>query len=277
MLLLIGGLLATAAVLIIGAPRILTVGAWRMRFPRLALAIWHSAFLVGVAALLGSLVVAVATSMMLPSGGRDAWVEPTVLVLFGWGGLTIVGAVIALVAAQAEPLANADRRTQMQFSLLAAASRCQQVHGIDVVIVDSALPIAVSVPGPDARVVVASCLERELSKSELRAVIEHERAHLIQHHGAILRLAQLNRACLPGLLASRELDRTTNLLIELIADDTAARAVGAVNTANALVKVGNLRSDESMLLRARRLASRPPAGSMSTARRVRRTIAGLSA
>ncbi|PPF34374.1 hypothetical protein C5C10_09205 [Rathayibacter sp. AY1A3] len=268
---------ALACVMMLAAPAFLASSSWRLRFPRLALTLWYATFAGGVLALTASLLVSVLAAVLTRQTHDDVnWVEPTVLVVFGWVGLAACGALLALVFAQAEPLAHAERRLQAQFSLLAAMSSCRQVRGVDVVTVESDLPVALSVPGAEPRVILSTRLVAELSPVQLRAVIEHERAHLVQRHGLVSQIARLNRLCLPVLPAARELERTTSLLIELIADDAAARQVGAVNVANALAIVGRLNGDEAMLLRAHRLATRPPRGSLTTSGRVRRTLASLA-
>jgi Zn-dependent protease with chaperone function len=275
---LVGSLLLSAILFMVAAPVILSYGAWRTRWPRLALAAWHGAFLCGVLCLAASLIVAILAAVAQGRGQLSNWFEPTALVFFGWVGLAVLGGLLALLFAHAEPISQADRRRQAEFSLLAAnpTSTCRQVHGFDVVIVESGAPIALSVPGPESRIVISSCLTNALSAPQLRAVIEHERAHLTQHHRLVSRIAYLNRVCLPMLPAARQLRRTTSLLVELIADDEAARQVGAVNTANALLATAQLSGDEAMTLRARRIAARPPRGSLSSSTRVRRTLATLA-
>lgn len=273
--LVILGLLTLALTLITGAPVLLSRGAWRLSYPRLALAFWYGALLAGLTAIISSILITLitVTSMQNTATPTLFWVEPTALVIFGWVALAGVGAGIALLAIRAEPLAEKDRHTQAEFTLLAAMSECENHYGIDVVIVDSDAPVALSIPGPEERIIISSRLVNELTAPELRSVIEHERAHLTGRHGRLMQIAQLNSSCLPILPAARELERTTQLLIELIADDNAARRSGAVHTANALDKIGALTGDESMQLRARRVAERPPHGSLTTSRRLRSRLA----
>ena len=269
-MLIVAILLVAAAAAVFVAPLPLTLGSWRMRFPRLALFLWHGVFVAGLAAAFASLVLSLALAVTLDSGTGNGhgWLGPTVIVVAGWIGLVSVGGVLALVFSRMEPITNALRQTQEQFNLLAASAayRSVRIGRVDVVFIDSDLPMALSFAGPRARILVASRLEDELSPAELRAVIEHERAHVTGRHGFIAQLAQLNRACLPGLLGAREFHRATQLLIELIADDSAARVCGVANTVGALDRLGRIQDNAAMILRARRLESRPP---RSSARRVR--------
>lgn len=265
-------LLAAAAVLVLLGPCVLSHGAWRIRHPRLALAAWHGALLAGAGCVLASLAWTLieVTTAGPGSSASVPWIQPTALALFAYAGLGGVGGLAALALTHAEPRVEADRRAQAEFALLAARADARHECGLDVVVVPAEAPIALGIPGPLRLVVIASRLEQELSPAQLRAVVEHERAHLVQHHGLLNRFAELNRTCLAFLPASRGLERSTRLLIELIADDCAARRAGAVHLANALLKIGTLRNDEAMLLRAARIASRPPRGSLSSSRRLRR-------
>jgi Zn-dependent protease with chaperone function len=238
---------------------LLARGAWRITYPRITLGLWNAAFLSGLAALAASLcwsitlVIATPSSKSVPNG----WFDPTVIVVFAWVGLAVVGGALALVVSRVEPMDAAKRRANEQLTLLeaTAAYRTSRVSGTLVNFVDCAAPLAVSFAGADRRIVVTSALEAELTPAQLRAVIEHERAHLTHHHGLVGSLAQLNHACLPKLLGAREFERSAHLLVELIADDHAARICGVPDTANALVRVGILRGSEAMELRAERLVA----------------------
>jgi Zn-dependent protease with chaperone function len=256
-------LLGYCAVTVFGAPLLLTLGRWRLTFPRLALALWHGVFLSGLLAACGSLVLSVVLALSLgdadPSGSSQ-WLGPTVLVVCGWGALGAIGAIAALVFTRAEPMKAALREANDQFMLLAASSsyRRVRVRGVTVTFVESDLPIALSIPGAERCIVITSRIESELAAGQVRAVIEHERTHVVQRHGWIAQLAHLNLVCLPNLLGAREFEQATQLLIELIADDGAARVCGADDVADALVTVGAIQGDESMALRALRVRTHPP-------------------
>jgi Zn-dependent protease with chaperone function len=256
-MLVVAVLLGYAILAALTSPLLLARGTWRITYPRLALGLWNVAFVSGLAALIGSLcwsvglVIATPTSRSVPSG----WFGPTVIVVFAWVGLAIAGGVCALVVSRLEPMDAAKRRANEQLTLLeaTAAYRTTHVAGVLVNFVDCAAPLAVSFAGVDRRIVVTSALEAGLTPAQLRSVIEHERTHLTHRHGLIGSLAQLNLACLPRLFGAREFERSAHLLVELIADDQAARVCGITDTANALVRVGKLRGSEAMELRAERL------------------------
>lgn len=61
----------------------------------------------------------------------------------------------------------------------------------DVLIVDSSIPDAFAVPGRRAVVVVTSALASALDGDEFRAVLEHERAHLVGRHSMFIQAVHL--------------------------------------------------------------------------------------
>ena len=79
-------------------------------------------------------------------------------------------------------------------------------------------------------VLITTALERELSSEELLSVIDHEEAHLRLGLDRWVWLAQLNRECFPWLLSARLLAERVGLLVELVADDEAARSRGVAAT-----------------------------------------------
>ena len=250
------GLAATAV------PAALARARWCTRRPAVALALWCATWAGGLAAAgaagVGALAHALAgagTAGTGTAGTGALCCSPWCWVLC-WAGLAATGAALALVLARSEPLAAGHRRTADLLASLAGATayRHESAGGISVVFVDSDRPLALSLPGPDPRVLVTSRLEDELTGAQLRAVIAHERAHLAGRHGWITLLAQLNAACTPGLPAARQFRRASRLLVELIADDAATHACGGTHLAEALTTLAALEGEQGLLLRARRAA-----------------------
>lgn len=234
-------------------PRLLTVGRWQVRFPRLALAAWHAALGLGILALLGSVVAAVLVTL----AARHAPDAATGIVqtVLGWTALGVVGAVLVVIGAGSDELVGAGRRTYGDILSL-PSTRERLDRRTSLLTCHSDEPFACAIPGVDPMVVVSTTLRAILTPAQLRAVVAHERAHLRGRHYLAVRLAELNRACLPSSRAGQQLLRATSLLVELIADDEAARRAGAVHLANALVVVASQTGDPTMELRAERLANR---------------------
>lgn len=248
-----GSFLAAAALVLLLAPLVLTAGRWQVRHPRTALTLWFLALFAGI-----GLAGASATTALLccvEVGEVHAPAEGMLLTVVGWLSLGVLAAVIAFVSASAEPLADSWREAVGRFSPVAVSR--EKSDGVTLVWFDSDEPTACAMPSRDPEIFLSTALTKLLSEPQLRAVIEHERAHLRQHHGWAVRIAEINALCVPRRFpAGRALKRATLLLIELIADDAAARRAGAVHLANALATMGRVTADPGMELRADRLTLR---------------------
>jgi Zn-dependent protease with chaperone function len=239
------------------SPLVLTVGRWQLLHPRAALTAWFVAFFLGLslaaAAVAGSVMAAVTVSEVASHG------QAVLVTAGGWLGLGAFGAVIAFVATSAADSTGAEQSSQVAAAL--AKSR-EERGGFTLVRFRCDQPIACAVPGKHPEILLSTAMEETLTVSQLQAVLAHECAHLRQWHGWAVRIAQINALCLPRVLPGRALQRATVLLIELAADDAAARQAGAAHLANALTVLANTTGDESMHLRAVRLTARrwPSAG-----------------
>jgi Zn-dependent protease with chaperone function len=254
----LAALLVLAAACVLGAPRLLRLRRIAVRRPRLLLAAWLGVFLLGAAAIAGSVLWSVMLALADRTGPLDAgWVAG----LLAWSALAITGAVAAVVLTRAEPFLSGRGATSRDLDLLAAvcADRVERLGPVQVLFVRAERPVAFSSTCDGGRIVVTSALADALDAGELRAVLEHERAHLTGRHDALLRAARLNRACVPGLFGARAFDQAVHLLVELAADDTAARVCGAGVVAAALRRSAALEPNEWAEIRAARLEGAAPA------------------
>lgn len=251
-MIVLAGLLALAAGCVLGAPRLLRLRRSAVRRPRLLLAAWLGVFLLGAAAIVGSVLWSVMLAVAARTDPMDAgWVAG----LLAWGALAVTGATAALVLTRAEPMVSGREAASRDLDLLAAAcaDRVERIGAVQVLFVRAARPIAFSSTADGGRIVVSSALEQALTRGQLRAVLEHERAHLAARHDVLLRIARLNRACLPVLFGARAFDQAVHLLVELAADDAAARVCGAATLAGALRRSAELEPNEWARIRAARL------------------------
>lgn len=235
------------------APAVLARRKWHLNRPVLALSAWIGTLLLGCTLPLYSIgAVIAAAARQQPSD--QLW--PSVAVtLVAWLCLGAAGIGASLILANAEPL-SLSRQARLGALAPLATARLQH-NGYTLVHFDSPEPIALAGCSAAREIFLSSELTRTLSGPELDAVIAHEKAHLRQRHGLILRIAEINAACLPrAARVGREFKRATRLLVELIADDSAAREVGPARYANTLVRMGHLTGDPMFPLRAKRLASR---------------------
>lgn len=234
------------------APLVLTVGRWQLLHPRLALTAWFSAFFLGIALALAALAGSIAGALIASTTAQSA--EALLVTVSGWLGLGAFGAVIAFVASSASAVVSHDSAARE--SMAAVARAREERDGFTLVRFASDRPIACAVPGRHPEILVSSAMEEALTLPQLQAVLAHEYAHLRQWHGWALRIAQVNALCLPNARPGRALRRATGLLIELAADDAAARQAGAANLANALTVLARTTDQDAMHLRADRLAAR---------------------
>jgi hypothetical protein len=79
--------------------------------------------------------------------------------------------------------------------------------------------------------------------AELAAVVEHERAHLRQHHDVVIQPFLAWRNSFPFLAAAAEALRSVERLAEYLADDAAVTRVGAGPLAAALDQLAPTDSD----------------------------------
>jgi len=263
-----------ALIMLLVGPQVLTRGGWRIFRPRLCLTLWYSIFLSGVLAAVGSGAIGIwlgwriqadqpsygadllaTTFGFRPTPGLDTVVRVTGIVL-GWAALAVAGALISLVATRAGELIGDQRRLRADLDALVARSgyRRELVDGLPVTYIAGRNSIACSLGGLRDGVIVSAAIDLALTAGERRAIIEHERAHQRGAHLIFSRLAVLNRACFPGVRAARELTRATALLIELIADDAAARRCDRTELISALTKLGADGQNATLSLRAERLA-----------------------
>ncbi|TGD87402.1 M56 family peptidase [Mycolicibacterium sp. CH28] len=102
--------------------------------------------------------------------------------------------------------------------------------------VESTIPDAFAVPGRRGVVVITSALSSALDDDELRAVLDHERAHLAGHHSLLIQAVQL-AACLNPML--RTWGTAVRFAAERAADESAA-AGDRVATLRAVARVAVL-------------------------------------
>lgn len=120
-----------------------------------------------------------------------------------------------------------------------ARQRRLDVDGLQIDIVDSTRPLAVSLCLPKARVVVSANVVAALDTREFRALLEHERAHLARYDGLAALLVAIASA--PLLPRTRELLRSEwHLAVEQCCDRIAAYRTDTLTLASALLKFARL-------------------------------------
>jgi uncharacterized membrane protein/Zn-dependent protease with chaperone function len=134
----------------------------------------------------------------------------------------------------------------------------------DVVMVEAATPAAYCVEGRPPAIVVTTAARAALDDRQLAAVLAHERAHLAGHHAVIVRALRALASMLPRLTLINEGAQQVSRLLEMCADDVAARRHSSRALLSGLITLcttapaeGLAAADLAVLARAERLAKPP--------------------
>jgi len=273
--------MTVAAVLVIyalsaafGAPVLLRRGRWAQRSPRLGITAWM-AWCSSVILALGLAGLALAVPSGAVSGGLSEWLRTCVMALraeYATPGGTILaatGTAFALFIAGRSTLAvsaawlNAWRGRNVHRRAVALTGRRQP--GIDALVVDCDQAAAYCMPGRHGQIVLTTAALAALDGSELAAVLAHERAHLRGRHHLIVGAAQGLASAFPGVSLFQTTRHEVATLVEMLADDAAARHHHRATIATAMVVLAGMRSPQAALAasgsatlaRVQRLPGRP--------------------
>ncbi|AVH23401.1 M56 family metallopeptidase [Nocardia cyriacigeorgica] len=160
------------------------------------------------------------------------------------------------------------RRTRAHARAVRMVGR--RMPGLPAVVLDAPQPQAYAVPGRPDTIVVTTGALAALTDDQLAAVLAHERAHLSGRHGVLSAALTGIAAMAPRLGVLRHGSAEVGRLLEMCADDAAAREHGresllggllAIVDAGARTPAGALgAASTAVLARAQRLAA--PAGAM---------------
>jgi Zn-dependent protease with chaperone function len=145
----------------------------------------------------------------------------------------------------------------------------RRVPGRDAVVLDASERAAYCVAGRPHTIVITSAALAALDERHLDAVLAHERAHLVGRHHLLLALTRSLAAILPtvALFATGAVEVAR--LLEMCADDAAARAHGSATLLDALLSLCGVAAIPTgalgatgvgVLARAQRLAAPPEPG-----------------
>lgn len=211
------------------APALLARANWPMRAPRAAVTLWQA---IAAAAVLSAFSVgpALAARMFVPGSTPGLpLVAGSVLAL----ALTlVVGARLGVSVVRVAVVTRRRRAHHRTVVDLLGESR-RQLAGVRVLDVDE--PLAYCLPGIRSRVVLSRGTLNTLDAAELTAILRHERAHLRARHDLVLEAFLMAHNAFPRLVRSAGALGAVRLLVELLADDAAARAAGRKPLARALV------------------------------------------
>ncbi|MFP5335738.1 MAG: M56 family metallopeptidase [Actinomycetes bacterium] len=127
------------------------------------------------------------------------------------------------------------RRSQLERLRIAA----DRHPGLGAYVVDDERAVAFCVPGRAPAVVLTSATVRALTGVELAAVLAHEAAHLRWRHDLPLAVARASAQAFPFVPSLRLAHQHIGELVEMAADDVAARRHGTRAVGSALVQLAS--------------------------------------
>ncbi len=203
--------------------------------PRMGVAAW----LATIGATLAAWAVALVLVLLAVSDSiKDASAVTLCLELFGFSDHTPVpGRIgsVALVIAGLLAVCLIGIRVGRSIAELRARSH-EHAHAAriigrptghpNVVVIEAARPAAYCVVGRPNAIVVTSAAMSSLDRSQLKAVLAHEDAHISGRHHLILMVLRALATTLPRLPLFAKANDSVAELLEMCADDAAARSVG---------------------------------------------------
>lgn len=243
-------LLLYALVASMAGPRLLRTASWPSRTPRVGILAWQSLSVSVVTAValatlaltlglhhvstdvasVADLCAATLQHLYRTPGGAAGSLIGAALFIAGLGRL-----LYSLVR-----LGIDRRREKARFAqVLDLVARRDTTSG--VLVIDHSSPYAFCLSGLSPRVVVTSALLATLSARQVAAVLAHESAHLRQHHHLVLFFSRVLSSAF-GALAPwlHTAQQQTAYLVELMADDAAARRVGDQPLREALTELKDM-------------------------------------
>ncbi|MGP3965297.1 M56 family metallopeptidase [Nonomuraea sp. 3N208] len=257
-----------AAVAALVLPRRLKRAVWTDRAPRLAITIWQAASAsVVVSLLLAVFAMAVPASVV---GHGLAWLFEACAVLLTDEAslsttstrvsLVVGGLVLARLAYTGGAVllgARRDRRRHAEALVLLG----RRDVDLDAVVVDYEERMAYCLPGRNGHAVITSGALQSLAPEQVAAVLAHEQAHLRGRHHLVLAAAETLSRAFPRVPLFEQARVEVARLVELLADDVAARRHPRIHIAAALVRLATGRvpafalgaGGETALTRVRRM------------------------
>ncbi|RPE44202.1 peptidase M48-like protein [Streptomyces sp. Ag109_O5-1] len=270
------GLAAYAVLVGAVVPPLLARTPWAHRAPAVAVLAWQGLMVTFVVATALSVYHAVTaeqhvhdgmfgllTACGLPADATSAGGAPPAL-----DDVLAIGAPVAVVLLPVGSLVRcawrARRAGNRQLDMLTLVGEPAPEYG--ATIVDHGIPAVYCLAGRRARVVITSGALDILTEEQLRAVLDHERAHIAGRHHLWKILVDAFSRAFRGLPLARHAKEQTNLLLEMIADDRALRYHSRDALATAMCEVASGRAPAAalgaggsgVLIRLRRILAPQP-------------------
>lgn len=278
-------LLLYSLLIIIAGPPVLGRLTRGGRAPRFGVAAWLTAIatvLIGT----GAAVIALVVQFVAHGNHRQSLIASCVaqlrviatgetgmvpqIALLGLGLAAIV-AMSVIAARLARTFAGMRRRSHEHAEAVHVVGR--RTSAPDVRVLDGDTPAAYCVSGRRSAIVVTSAAMAELDEHQLDAVLAHERAHLAGHHPQIVAALRGLAGAFPRLALMTQGAEHVSRLLEMCADDIAARRHGREPLLAGLLALSGVApagalgaADVAVLERVERLTEPSRADRMITAR-----------
>jgi Zn-dependent protease with chaperone function len=228
-------------------PILLSRADWPSAAPATALLLWQAIALAGGLSMIGALITfgLIPFGPTLPSALVGLWqslftgpVESVDLVyLLALCAGVLLGGHLLLNLTRTIVLTERERRRHRELLHLLSSPVPNEPH---TRMLDQSIPVAYCLPGTRHSITVYSAgLLGLLDEAELRAVFEHEKAHLVQRHYIVLMFFDAWRASLPWFPTATRAHTAVGMLVELLADDRARRVVDDRTLARAIALVSD--------------------------------------
>ncbi len=240
-------------------PLLLSRARWPRRSPATALVLWQSIALAGGLSMIGALLTfglaPFGTSLVSAAvsfASLDGVAQPWHVFALCAAALLAVHLLFNLVAT----VVRSERQRRRHAQLVTLLSSPLESGAR---LIDSPTPVAYCLPGPFGSITVFSAgLVELLAPDELAAVVEHERAHVVQRHDVVLVAFRAWYASLPWFPIAYRAQREVGLLVEMLADDRARASVPDAVLARAIALVGEgAASTDDIAVRITRLDLAP--------------------
>ncbi|TFD68264.1 M56 family metallopeptidase [Cryobacterium gelidum] len=238
---------AIAVLLAWPVPLALARSHWPARSPGVALVLWQAIALSGGISMIGSLLLyglipfgsplrqgIVALGGDLRTGTLPSGTSFTHVLALGAALLLGTHLLLNLLAT----FVRAERQRRRHHTLITLLS--DPLNGQPGMrVIDHPAPVAYCLPGAGhSATVLSNGLLRLLDADQLRAVIAHEQAHLVQQHHLVLLAFKSWHSALPWFPIANRAENAVALLVEMLADDYARRVVDDHTLARAIALVG---------------------------------------